>query len=146
MRHRPHNPFRGESRTVLAIVVALVVLVSVLLVTILTARHSAAGVVVDGVTWNVGGCGFGSGTGAGFTGSPGGSEILFLSLHYTAVFGLQNCAITAVATETPGFALTSNNTPFGIPSGSTEGLVLGIQLPPSSYSGMLVVDVSAVAE
>lgn len=146
MRHWPHNPFRGESRTVLAVVVALVVVVAGLLVAIATAHHASAGIVVTGVTYNVGGCGFGSGTGAGFAGSPGGSEILFLSLHYTAVFGLQNCAIMAVATETAGFSLTSNNTPFAIPSGSTEGLVLGVQLPPSSYSGPLVVDVSAVAE
>jgi len=82
-------------------------------------------------------CGVTGGNLSGFSTNTGGS------LHESVTFPDENstsCTVSSITANTSGFSISAANTPLTIPLGGSRGLVFTIDVPKSSYTGPLSID------
>jgi hypothetical protein len=122
------------------IVVAIVAVILILGVIFLFLAPSP-NVIVTGINFSSpdDACGLNGATDYGFNASSGTSmQFTYqLSGNNTTDGGTSACTINSLTTSTPGFSISGANVPLAIPANSTQLLSFSVNMPSSSYTGIL---------
>ena len=137
-------PSRKRRRWVLPVIIVVVVIVVVgIAAAVLVGLSQATGVKVTAVNWSgSNSCGGLSGSSTvGFTGSDG-ATFTYTVTGLTNLDPILSCTITSIASGTSGFSISGGNLPLTIAASGTASLSITVNLPSSSYSGVLDLVVS----